>query len=138
MAGLPEVLPPAFPYGGMENPCLTFVTPTLLAGDGSALDVVAHEIIHSWMGNLCTNASWEHFWLNEGFTRFCEIRAMQKSGASALRLQFMLSCRILHMFNYQWNEDSTESKMQKTSGTEGGRGWSRCYGTMPGTSLPKR
>jgi hypothetical protein len=73
------VLPPAFPYGGMENPCLTFVTPTLLAGDGSALDVVAHEIIHSWMGNLCTNASWEHFWLNEGFTRFCENRTMQKS-----------------------------------------------------------
>jgi len=50
----------------MENPCLTFVTPTLLAGDRSLTNVVAHEIAHSWTGNLVTNASWEHFWLNEG------------------------------------------------------------------------
>ncbi|KAI8972126.1 peptidase family M1-domain-containing protein [Pilobolus umbonatus] len=66
------VLPPSFPYGGMENPCLTFVTPTLLAGDKSAVDVVAHEISHSWMGNLVTTANWEHFWLNEGWTVFIE------------------------------------------------------------------
>ena len=58
-------LPPSFPYGGMENPCLTFVTPTLLAGDRSLADVVAHEIAHSWTGNLVTNATWDHFWLNE-------------------------------------------------------------------------
>jgi leukotriene-A4 hydrolase len=62
------VLPPSFPYGGMENPCLTFVTPTLLAGDRSLADVVAHEIAHSWTGNLVTNHTWEHFWLNEGWT----------------------------------------------------------------------
>ncbi|KAI9096655.1 peptidase family M1-domain-containing protein [Phlyctochytrium arcticum] len=66
------VLPPSFPYGGMENPCLTFVTPTLLAGDRSLVDVVAHEIAHSWMGNLVTTLNWEHFWLNEGFTMFIE------------------------------------------------------------------
>ncbi|ORY97412.1 hypothetical protein BCR43DRAFT_530580 [Syncephalastrum racemosum] len=66
------VLPPSFPYGGMENPCLTFVTPTLLAGDRSAVDVVAHEISHSWMGNLVTTRNWEHFWLNEGWTVFVE------------------------------------------------------------------
>ena len=60
------VLPPSFPYGGMENPCLTFVTPTLLAGDRSLANVVAHEIAHSWTGNLVTNSTWEHFWLNEG------------------------------------------------------------------------
>ncbi|KAK4509405.1 54S ribosomal protein img2, mitochondrial [Mucor velutinosus] len=66
------VLPPSFPYGGMENPCLTFVTPTLLAGDKSAVDVVAHEIAHSWMGNLVTTSNWEHFWLNEGWTVFIE------------------------------------------------------------------
>ncbi|XP_046383886.1 leukotriene A-4 hydrolase-like [Ischnura elegans] len=66
------VLPPSFPYGGMENPCLTFVTPTLLAGDRSLADVVAHEISHSWTGNLVTNCSFEHFWLNEGFTVFVE------------------------------------------------------------------
>eukprot|EP00798_Chlamydomonas_sp_ICE-L_P016616 gene16616-22859_t len=66
------LLPPSFPYGGMENPCLTFVTPTLLAGDRSLTNVVAHEIAHSWCGNLVTNATWEHFWLNEGFTVFLE------------------------------------------------------------------
>ncbi|XP_014610852.1 PREDICTED: leukotriene A-4 hydrolase [Polistes canadensis] len=66
------VLPPSFPLGGMENPCLTFVTPTLLAGDRSLANVVAHEISHSWTGNLVTNANFEHFWLNEGFTMFVE------------------------------------------------------------------
>ncbi|KAK9761140.1 Leucyl aminopeptidase yscIV [Basidiobolus ranarum] len=66
------VLPASFPYGGMENPCLTFVTPTLLAGDRSLVDVVAHEITHSWMGNLVTTKNWESFWLNEGWTMFIE------------------------------------------------------------------
>ncbi|XP_060663693.1 leukotriene A-4 hydrolase isoform X1 [Drosophila nasuta] len=70
------VMPPSFPYGGMENPCLTFVTPTLLAGDKSLADVVAHEIAHSWTGNLVTNKNFEHFWLNEGFTVFVESKIM--------------------------------------------------------------
>ncbi|PSC70392.1 Leukotriene A-4 hydrolase isoform A [Micractinium conductrix] len=70
------LLPPSFPYGGMENPCLTFVTPTLLAGDRSLANVVAHEIAHSWTGNLVTNRSWEHFWLNEGFTVYLERKIM--------------------------------------------------------------
>jgi len=65
-------MPPSFPYGGMENPCLTFVTPTLLAGDRSLADVVAHEIAHSWTGNVVTNHTWEHFWLNEGWTVWTE------------------------------------------------------------------
>uniref|UniRef100_A0A8C3E1C7 Leukotriene A4 hydrolase n=1 Tax=Corvus moneduloides TaxID=1196302 RepID=A0A8C3E1C7_CORMO len=68
------VLPPSFPYGGMENPCLTFVTPTLLAGDRSLSNVIAHEISHSWTGNLVTNKTWEHFWLNEGHTVYLERR----------------------------------------------------------------
>jgi len=72
------LLPPSFPYGGMENPCLTFVTPTLLAGDRSQAHVVAHEIAHSWSGNLVTNLTWEHFWLNEGFTVFIERKIMNK------------------------------------------------------------
>ena len=72
------ILPASFPYGGMENPCLTFVTPTLLAGDRSLVDVVAHEIAHSWMGNLVTTVSWEHFWLNEGFTVFIERKITSK------------------------------------------------------------
>jgi leukotriene-A4 hydrolase len=66
------VLPPSFAFGGMENPCLTFVTPTVLAGDRSLANVIAHEISHSWTGNLVTNANFEHFWLNEGFTMFVE------------------------------------------------------------------
>jgi len=72
------MLPPSFPYGGMENPNLTFVTPTLIAGDRSLENVVAHEITHSWTGNLVTNSSWEHFWLNEGWTRFIESKIMGK------------------------------------------------------------
>ncbi|WP_306589925.1 M1 family metallopeptidase [Geothrix sp. 21YS21S-4] len=71
------VLPPSFPYGGMENPRMTFLTPTLLAGDRSLVDVVAHELAHSWTGNLVTNAGMEHFWLNEGFTVWAERRILR-------------------------------------------------------------
>ena len=81
-------LAPSFPYGGMENPCLTFVTPTLLAGDRSLAGVVAHEIAHSWTGNLITNATWNHFWLNEGWTRWLERRIKARlygKGDAALR-----------------------------------------------------
>jgi len=71
------VLPPSFPYGGMENPRLTFLTPTLLAGDKSLVSTVAHELAHSWSGNLVTNANWNDFWLNEGFTTYFEHRIME-------------------------------------------------------------
>lgn len=67
-------MPPSFPFGGMENPCLTFVTPCLLAGDRSLADVIIHEVSHSWFGNLVTNASWSEFWLNEGFTMYAQRR----------------------------------------------------------------
>ena len=72
------ILPYSFPFGGMENPRLTFATPTLIAGDGSLVSVIAHELAHSWSGNLVTNASWEDFWLNEGFTVYIENRIMEK------------------------------------------------------------
>ncbi|HEY5724273.1 MAG TPA: M1 family metallopeptidase [Allosphingosinicella sp.] len=71
------VLPPAFPYGGMENPMLTFLTPTFLAGDRSLNGLVAHELAHSWSGNLVTNAVWPDSWLNEGFTSYFENRIME-------------------------------------------------------------
>jgi aminopeptidase N len=71
------VLPPSFPYGGMENPRMTFLTPTVLAGDRSLVDVVAHEMAHSWTGNLVTNATMDHFWLNEGFTVWAERRILE-------------------------------------------------------------
>ncbi len=72
------VLPPSFPYGGMENPRLTFLTPTVLAGDKSLVSLVAHELAHSWSGNLVTNATWNDFWLNEGFTTYIEHRLTEK------------------------------------------------------------
>lgn len=72
------VLPPSFPYGGMENPRLTFVTPALLAGDKSLVSTVAHELAHSWSGNLVTNATWNDFWLNEGFTTYLTYRIQEK------------------------------------------------------------
>jgi aminopeptidase N len=85
------VLPPSFPYGGMENPRLTFLTPTLLAGDRSLVDVVAHELAHSWTGNLVTNATMEHFWLNEGFTVWAERKLLAAlSGEDAATLAWAL------------------------------------------------
>ena len=72
------VLPPSFPFGGMENPRLTFATPTILAGDRSLTSLVAHELAHSWSGNLVTNATWNDFWLNEGFTDYFENRIMEE------------------------------------------------------------
>jgi aminopeptidase N len=68
------VLPPSFPYGGMENPRLTFATPTVIAGDKSLVSLIAHELAHSWSGNLVTNSSWKDMWLNEGFTSYVESR----------------------------------------------------------------
>jgi len=72
------VLPPSFPFGGMENPRLTFATPTVLAGDKSLVSLVAHELAHSWSGNLVTNATWSDFWLNEGFTVYVERRVIER------------------------------------------------------------
>jgi aminopeptidase N len=72
------VLPPSFPFGGMENPNLTFLTPTFIAGDKSLVSLVAHELAHSWSGNLATNATWNDFWLNEGMTTYAERRIVEE------------------------------------------------------------
>ncbi|MCA9779376.1 MAG: M1 family metallopeptidase, partial [Candidatus Eremiobacteraeota bacterium] len=72
------VLPPSFPFGGMENPRLTFLTPTVIAGDRSLTSLIAHELAHSWSGNLVTNETWNDFWLNEGFTVYLERRIMEE------------------------------------------------------------
>ena len=71
------VMPPSFPFGGMENPRLTFATPTIITGDRSLVTLIAHELAHSWSGNLVTNATWNDFWLNEGFTMYFESRIME-------------------------------------------------------------
>jgi len=90
------VLPPSFPYGGMENPRMTFLTPTLLAGDRSLVDVVAHELAHSWTGNLVTNATMDHFWLNEGSTVWAERRILEAlHGAEAAVLGWAIGQRAL-------------------------------------------
>jgi len=71
------ILPPSFPFGGMENPRLSFITPTIIAGDKSLVALIAHELAHSWSGNLVTNRSWDSFWLNEGFTSYVENRIVE-------------------------------------------------------------
>jgi leukotriene-A4 hydrolase len=88
------MLPYSFPFGGMENPRLTFANPTLLAGDKSLVSVIAHELAHSWSGNLVTNATWNDFWLNEGFTVYFENRIMEK-------LQGKEAANILAIIEYQ-------------------------------------
>ncbi|XP_076454886.1 aminopeptidase B-like isoform X2 [Babylonia areolata] len=96
------IMPPSFPFGGMENPCLTFVTPCIIAGDRSLTDVVIHEISHSWFGNLVTNANWSEFWLNEGFTMFAQRRIMEKLyGRPAMCLEATTGQALLrqHMTN---------------------------------------
>ncbi len=90
------VLPPSFPFGGMENPRLTFATPTVLAGDRSLVSLIAHELAHSWSGNLVTNATWSDFWLNEGFTSYFENRIMEEVyGVEYARMLESLSRRSL-------------------------------------------
>ncbi|MCK9490257.1 MAG: M1 family metallopeptidase [Xanthomonadales bacterium] len=88
------ILPPSFPYGGMENPRLSFITPTVIAGDRSLVQLIAHELAHSWSGNLVTNDTWNSFWLNEGFTSYVENRIIQALfGAERADMEFVLDAR---------------------------------------------
>jgi leukotriene-A4 hydrolase len=90
------ILPPGFPYGGMENPRLTFASPTIIAGDKSLVSVIAHELAHSWSGNLVTNATWSDFWLNEGFTTYIERRIVEKIfGEQMATMQAALGRQVL-------------------------------------------
>jgi leukotriene-A4 hydrolase len=90
------VLPPSFPFGGMENPRLTFATPTILAGDKSLVALLAHELAHSWSGNLVTNATWSDFWLNEGFTSYIEGRIVEALyGPEFAQMELSLALREL-------------------------------------------
>ncbi len=90
------VLPPSFPFGGMENPRLTFASPTVIAGDKSLVSLVAHELAHSWSGNLVTNATWGDFWLNEGFTTYLERRIIEALyGKPRADMEAMIGVRAL-------------------------------------------
>lgn len=100
------VLPPSFPFGGMENPKLTFATPTIIAGDGSLVSLLAHEMAHSWSGNLVTNATWNDFWLNEGFTVYIENRIMEA-------LYGKEYADMLVMLNYQGLQAEIQQMMEE-------------------------
>ncbi len=90
------VLPPSFPYGGMENPRLTFLTPTAIVGDRTLVSLIAHELAHSWSGNLVTNRTWADFWLNEGFTTYVERRIMEElRGRDYVDMQWSIGHREL-------------------------------------------
>ncbi len=90
------VLPPSFPYGGMENPRLTFLTPTVITGDRTLVSLIAHELAHSWSGNLVTNSTWADFWLNEGFTTYVERRIMEAlRGREYVDMQWSIGYREL-------------------------------------------
>jgi hypothetical protein len=85
------VLPPSFPFGGMENPRLTFATPTVIVGDKSLVSIIAHELAHSWSGNLVTNSSWKDMWLNEGFTSYVENRITEAVyGTEMASMEFVI------------------------------------------------
>jgi leukotriene-A4 hydrolase len=107
------VLPPSFPYGGMENPRLTFLTPTLLAGDRSLVDVVAHELAHSWTGNLVTNANVDHFWLNEGSTVWAERRILEaRHGEDAVVLGWAIGEKALEAEFERFGADAAVTRLR--------------------------
>jgi leukotriene-A4 hydrolase len=107
------VLPPSFPYGGMENPRMTFLTPTLLAGDRSLVDVVCHELAHSWTGNLVTNATMDHFWLNEGWTVYAERRILEAlKGEEAAALSWAIGQNALDESVQRFGADSSLTRLR--------------------------
>lgn len=90
------ILPASFPFGGMENPRLSFITPTVITGDKSLVSLIAHELAHSWSGNLVTNSNWNDLWLNEGFTNFFENRLMAEVyGPARAAMEYSLSVKDL-------------------------------------------
>ncbi|OYU79064.1 MAG: aminopeptidase [Flavobacterium sp. BFFFF1] len=111
------VLPPSFPYGGMENPNLTFLTPGVIAGDRSLTSLLAHELGHSWSGNLVTNATWDDIWLNEGFTTYVEHRIGEAIfGEKEAKMQDVLSRKLLadNMAEYGPNNPDTRLRVNTT------------------------
>eukprot|EP00062_Callorhinchus_milii_P009552 gi/632953465/ref/XP_007892433.1/ PREDICTED: aminopeptidase B [Callorhinchus milii] len=106
-------MPPSFPYGGMENPCLTFLTPCLLVGDRSLANVIIHEISHSWFGNLVTNANWGDFWLNEGFTMYAQRRITTEIyGAAYTSLEAATGRALLRQHMNNTGEDHPLNKLK--------------------------
>jgi aminopeptidase N len=111
------VLPPSFPYGGMENARLTFLTSTMIVGDRSLTNLLAHELAHSWTGNLVTNATWEDFWLNEGWTTYAERRilgAIEGEESAVLRAATGRNTMLRDITRFGWDADSTRLKFSQS------------------------
>ncbi|MEW4447373.1 M1 family metallopeptidase [Qipengyuania sp. JC766] len=107
------VLPPSFPYGGMENPVMTFLTPTFIAGDRSNNGLIAHELAHSWSGNLTTYASWRDGWLNEGVTSYIESRITEQVyGKERAEQEYALSYASLEEAVEEASEDNPTTAMR--------------------------
>ena len=107
------ILPPSFPFGGMENPMLTFATPTIIAGDRSLVSLVAHELAHSWSGNLVTNATWNDFWLNEGFTTYFERRIVEDVyGKNEAKMQEVLAYQGLRDLVKEMGPTNEDTKLK--------------------------
>ena len=110
------VMPPSFPYGGMENARLTFLTPTMIVGDRSLVNLLAHELAHSWTGNLVTNATWEDFWLNEGWTTYAERRilaAIEGEDSAMLRAATARNIMYRAIDTFGWDSDATRLKFSQ-------------------------
>ena len=107
------VLPPSFPFGGMENPMLTFATPTVIAGDRSLVSLIAHELAHSWSGNLVTNATWNDFWLNEGFTVYFERRIVEAVyGKDEAKMQEVLGAQDRDKTIKEFGKDNPDTRLK--------------------------
>ena len=107
------VLPHSFPYSGMENPCLTFCSPCLINGDKSLVDLIAHEMIHSWSGNLVTNENWRDFWLNEGITKFLQRKVIAKwRDDSYAKMDYLLGLSYIKKYLGVFGENSTYTTLR--------------------------
>lgn len=107
------ILPPSFPFGGMENPMLTFATPTIIAGDRSLVSLIAHELAHSWSGNLVTNATWNDFWLNEGFTTYFERRIVEDVyGKDEAKMQELLGYQGLQALVTEMGATNADTRLK--------------------------
>lgn len=106
-------MPPSFPFGGMENPRLSFITPSVLAGDRSLTAIIAHELAHSWSGNLVTNATWNDFWMNEGFTVYLERRIMESLyGTELMHMQEQLGWQDLQRAMAEIGPEHPDTKLK--------------------------
>ena len=107
------VMPYSFPFSGMENPCLTFDSPCLINGDKSLVDIIVHELIHSWSGNLVTNENWRDFWLNEGITKFLQRKVIAEwRGEDYAKMDYILGLSYIKKYLALWGTEDTRTSLR--------------------------